>query len=89
MTPPSAQESVNALRLNCHGTEERDVIGFSRGTAFGRHHAVSVIGGNSQLDPFGEPMDIDMEWQTGEVRMPRRFLPPLHGGDDGWFEFKI
>lgn len=25
---------------------------------------------------------------TGRIRVPRSMLPPLHGGNEGWFEFK-
>lgn len=88
VAPPAAAPSANDMRLICRGTGERSVESHSWGTAFTRHHTVSAVGGSSQLDQFDEQMDIDIDGQVAKVRVPRRFLPPAHGGEGGWFAVK-
>jgi hypothetical protein len=88
VAPPAASQPRNAMRLICRGTGERSVMGLSWGSAFSGRHSASFVGGSSQLSQFGEQMDIDIDGSVAKARVPRRFLPPAHGGEGGWFAVK-
>lgn len=38
--------------------------------------------------PFQDQVDVELDQDTGRVRMPRAMLPPIRGGSEGWFEIK-
>lgn len=46
----------------------------------------NVIGNRSV--PFADQVNLWIEGGEGRVRMPRTMLPPIRGGDDGWFKIK-
>ncbi|WP_420382607.1 hypothetical protein [Novosphingobium sp.] len=84
---PSPDAGAFALQLICRGAGEHKVNTFGSAFAFGSHgRSAYAVGANQQLSQFGEQMDINITGSTAKVRVPRRFLPPLHGGDGGWFE---
>ena len=37
---------------------------------------------------FGDQVDIRLFGGDDRIRLPRTLLPPLHGGNDGWFKLK-
>ena len=37
---------------------------------------------------FGDQVDIRLFAGDDRIRLPRTMLPPLHGGNDGWFKLK-
>lgn len=37
---------------------------------------------------FGDQVDIRLFGGDDRIRMPRTMLPPIHGGDGGWFKLK-
>jgi hypothetical protein len=37
---------------------------------------------------FGDQVDIRLFSGDDRIRLPRTMLPPLHGGNDGWFRLK-
>lgn len=37
---------------------------------------------------FGDQVNLWVDGSEGRIRMPRSMLPPIHGGDDGWFKLK-
>lgn len=37
---------------------------------------------------FGDQVDIRLFGGDDRIRLPRTMLPPLHGGNDGWFKLK-
>jgi hypothetical protein len=67
------------------GTGDRQVAHASWGSVFSKH-SVSAFGVSHGQDQFDEQMDVDLNGGAARARVPRRFLPPLHGGDGGWFE---
>lgn len=86
-SPPIADAGVVTLQLICRGTGEHKVNTIGSAFGFGsRGRSAWGFGANQQLSQFGEQMDISITGGTAKVRVPRRFLPPLHGGDGGWFE---
>ncbi len=38
--------------------------------------------------PFDDQVNIELDEASGKIRMPRAMLPPLHGGEGGWFAIK-
>ena len=38
--------------------------------------------------PFSDEMSIDIDGQSGRVRVPRVMLPPFHGAKEGWFDIE-
>lgn len=75
------------MRLICRGTGERKVATLGSAFAAGSNgQSAWALGSHQQLSQFGEQLDIDIQGGKGRARVPRRFLPPLHGGDGGWFE---
>ena len=46
----------------------------------------TVYGRRSQ--GFADQVDIRLFSGDDRIRMPRTMLPPLHGGNDGWFRLK-
>lgn len=83
--PPAAAGALN-LRLICMGTGDRQVAHASWGSVFSKHDSASAFGVSHGQDQFDEQMDVDLNGGAARARVPRRFLPPLHGGDGGWFE---
>lgn len=37
---------------------------------------------------FVDQVNLEVDADTGRIRMPRTMLPTLHGGSGGWFEIK-
>ena len=75
-----------SLRLVCMGTGEREVAHSSWASVFTKHGNASGFGVSHSQDQFNEQMDVDLNGSKARARVPRRFLPPLHGGDGGWFD---
>jgi len=86
--PPSDDASGFTLHLICRGTGERKVVTAGTATAFSGGNSATAFGTRQQLSQFGEQLDIDIQAGAGKARVPRRFLPALHGGDGGWFEVR-
>ncbi len=61
-------------------------MNFGSAFAFSGNRSAQAFGTSTQSDQFGEQMDIDVHNGSARVRVPRRFLPPFHGGDGGWFD---
>ena len=51
----------------------------------GRGNATAY--GMRQQD-FGDQVDVRLFSGDDRIRMPRTMLPPIHGGNDGWFKLK-
>lgn len=76
------------LHLVCRGTGDREVQSVGTAVAFAGGHTAFALGTQTGRQMFDEQMDIDITGETAQVRVPRRFLPPIHGGSDGWFQVK-
>ncbi len=44
----------------------------------------NIVGNRSV--PFDDQVNLWVAGSEGRIRMPRTMLPPLHGGEDGWFK---
>lgn len=74
-----------------HGSSDFSGDYSGRGGYFGQFSgsgssSATIIGQRSQA--FGDQVSLRMQGTEGQVRMPRTMLPPIHGGDDGWFKLK-
>jgi hypothetical protein len=76
------------LHLICDGTGDHQVAHGAFGTASNRHGSASAFGVSHSSEQFGEQMDVEIAGGVAKTRVPRRFLPPAHGGDGGWFDIK-
>ena len=86
---PATVVPVLTLHLVCRGIGDHEVRHGSFGTVFGRRGAVATgIGSTGEQDQFGEQMDINIDGASATTRVPRRFLPALHGGNAGVFDIK-
>jgi hypothetical protein len=88
------------LNLTCLGSGTANKISSttinSHGSFSGSVGSTPVMGsGNSsgtitsrRQQQFGDQVDIRLFGGDDRIRMPRTMLPPLHGGNDGWFKLK-
>ena len=84
--PPATPASGGlVLRLICMGTGDREVAHSSWATAATNNGSASAFGVSHSQEQFDDQMDVDLNGSAARARVPRRFLPPLHGGDGGWF----
>jgi len=80
-------EDGGTLDLLCFGGGSANKPTFGTATAWnnsGGSATATVVGQRSQ--GFGDQVSLHMQGQDGRFRMPRTMLPPIHGGDDGWFK---
>ena len=88
------------LQITCFGggtaKKATAATGLSSGSVFGMAGTTSVSGITSgtttvfgtRQQGFGDQVDIRLFSGDDRIRMPRTMLPPLHGGDHGWFKLK-
>jgi len=85
----SAQDTGSRLNLVCMGAGSANkatsaqVFGWNGNGNFG---SANIIG--NRAVPYEDQVNLWVEGGEGRVRLPRTLLPPLHGGEDGWFELK-
>lgn len=61
------------------------VVGSTPYSGFGSGSA--TVAGTRQQS-FGDQVDVRLFSGDDRIRMPRTMLPPVHGGNDGWFRLK-
>lgn len=96
-TPAAPQQPLN---LTCMGSgtankytsttvdSHGSFSGIAGSTIFsGNGSGYSTITGKRQQD-FGDQVDVRLFAGDDRIRMPRTMLPPLHGGNQGWFKLK-
>ena len=77
------------LHLMCVGFGTANKATVSNGYAsnsYGESATATVVRPRSV--GFEDQVNIDIAGGVGRIRIPRTMLPPIHGGDDGWFELK-
>jgi hypothetical protein len=80
-------EALN-LHLVCEGVGDHQVAHSAYGSIFGSRGTANAFGVSHSSEQFAEQMDINIAGSQATARVPRRFLPKLHGGDGGIFEIK-
>ena len=99
--PVSAQSSTQQpLNLTCFGggtaNKPTAMTAYSHTDVYGSVGTTPVSGsGNSSTtvygrrqQGFGDQVDVRLFNGDDRIRLPRTMLPPVHGGDDGWFRLK-
>jgi hypothetical protein len=88
------------LNLTCFGSgvANKPMIGTARTNTniYGSVGTTPVSGyGNStttitgmRQQGFGDQVDVRLFSGDDRIRLPRTMLPPIHGGDAGWFKLK-
>jgi hypothetical protein len=82
-----AQEAGNRLNLVCDGGGAANKVAGATAFAWDNHGnsaSGTVLGERSQ--GFADQLQLWIEGSEGKARLPRVMLPPIHGGDEGWFE---
>lgn len=100
VTPITAEVAQQPLDLTCFGGGTANKIAFStissHGSFSGSVGATPISGSSSgsgtvmgtRQQGFGDQVDIRLFNGDDRIRMPRTMLPPLRGGNDGWFKLK-
>lgn len=79
--------TANKLKVSTVDTDV-DFSGMAGGDLFsGSGSGSSTILGSRQQD-FRDQVDIRLFNGDDRIRMPRTMLPPIHGGNAGWFKLK-
>ena len=52
----------------------------------GNYGSANVVG--NRTVPFDDQVNLWIEGGEGRIRMPRAMLPPIRGGEAGWFKIK-
>jgi hypothetical protein len=88
------------LNLTCFGSGTANKFSSttvnSRGSFSGFAGTMPVMGsGNGSStavtrreQAFGDQVDVRLFSGDDRIRLPRTMLPPLHGGNDGWFKLQ-
>jgi hypothetical protein len=88
------------LNLTCFGGGTANKV--TATTAYGSNNGGGMVGttpysysGNANAtvygrrqQAFGDQVDLRLFAGDDRIRMPRTMLPPIHGGDGGWFRLK-
>jgi hypothetical protein len=81
-----AGENINLICFGA-GAANRSTVDQVHGwDSDGNYAHGSVVRRQSQ--DFGDQVSLRLTGTTGQLRMPRAMLPPLHGGNDGWFQLR-
>lgn len=52
----------------------------------GDYASANIVGNRSV--PFDDQVNVLIDGDKGKIRMPRAMLPPIRGGENGWFEIR-
>lgn len=86
------QSSVSApepLSLTCYGGGTANKHKFSSFYGFNSlGRSAFATGVTSTESGFEDQVDVRLFAGDDRIRLPRKMLPPAHGGSEGWFVFK-
>lgn len=96
----AAQTAAQPLQLTCFGGGTANKV--TAHTAYTNAYASGMVGttpvsgsGSATTTAYGtrqqgfdDQVDIRLFGGDDRIRMPRTMLPPIHGGDGGWFKLK-
>jgi hypothetical protein len=98
--PSQVEPSQQPLNLTCFGGGSANKYSSttvnSYGSFSGSVGTTPVMGQGSsygtvtskRLQQFGDQVDVRLFGGDDRIRLPRTMLPPVHGGNDGWFKLK-
>ena len=89
-SPLCAEDASQQAGLNLHlvcavegtrtFTEDQSVFAHSNAGN------VEAVGTSTSRGDFQDEVELRLVAGVGQIRLPRQVLPPLHGGDGGWFD---
>lgn len=87
--PAAAQETGSRLSLVCDGGGSANRTTSAQAFAWDNSggSANAIVTGRREVG-FEDQLQLWIEGDQGKARMPRTMLPPVHGGDGGWFMIK-
>lgn len=86
-----AAASAESLHLVCLGAGSANRPSTTYGSVADNHGNAAwgqIVG--QRTVPFDDQVNIEITdgERDGRIRLPRAMLPPIHGGDGGWFKLK-
>jgi hypothetical protein len=87
--PAAARDQASELNLICVGGGSANKA--TSGTVTGWNTSGEFASGtirSSRSVGFEDKVGIRIAGEEGRLRMPRTMLPPIRGGEDGWFKLK-
>ncbi|MFL0588337.1 hypothetical protein ACH0BU_17090 [Sphingomonas olei] len=81
--------SLTALSIVCFGGGAANKVDSTTGWAsdnYGNSGQIAMQGTRSQQ--FADQVDVLVDGEQSKIRLPRTMLPPIRGGEDGWFKLK-
>lgn len=84
----SAEDVPVRLELACGGAGSANRADHTTVNAYGNggYASANIVGRRSE--GFSDQVNLWVEANDGRIRMPRTMLPPIRGGEDGWFKLK-
>jgi hypothetical protein len=86
----SAQVTTDApLELTCGGGGSANHIDTTTAYAGDSNgHSGWATVNRRRSEGFADQVDLVVDTERSRIRLPRTMLPPIHGGDAGWFKLK-
>jgi hypothetical protein len=84
----AAQKTPDSTHLICLGAGSANKV--ASAYAFGSNGQWATVL-SKQESPFDDQVNVDINWENPDqsrIRLPRKMLPGLHGGKEGWFELR-
>ncbi len=85
-TVPPAPSRLDLVCLGAGSANQATSSTLNAWNSDGDYVGANVIGNRSV--PFDDQVNLWIEGQDGRIRMPRAMLPPIRGGENGWFKIK-
>lgn len=84
-----AQEAGNRLNLVCSGSGAANKSVNTYGQAWDSDgNSAGAMVTQQRSVGFEDQLQLWIEGDSGKARLPRAMLPPIRGGEGGWFEVK-
>ena len=85
---PVTAAAPEPLNLTCGGGGSKKELNSSHTSIYGTGGYASAQ--TMTTDNVGYDAQVDVRLYSGDdrIRLPRTILPPVHGGEDGWFKLK-
>lgn len=83
---PAAAEPLHLVCLGAGSANRAATATAFANNSEGQSSWAQVTGNRSV--PFEDQVNVEMDGDTGKIRMPRSMLPLIRGGENGWFELR-
>lgn len=86
-TSAIAEDGAGITHLVCLGAGSANKT--TTASVYGSNGWANAVA--SRESPFDDQVNVTLNWAeptASRIRLPRKMLPPVHGGSGGWFELK-